>query len=117
MTEQRAIYKTGNDDDLKELLASNCCKRFDTGIWEPPTHAQWSVILKHLGWSQRDYAAKLGLDWNEKDGCKSFRRWKADPEKVSANGYAKTPYTAWRLLLVEAGLVVEKENSLYKAAE
>ena len=92
MSEKRSSYNTGNDGqlppDVMEVYASP--------NYRPPTSNEVRVLLRSKGWTGSHAAQLVGVD------SRAVRRWTADE---AAKTFHPIPYSAWRLLLLEAGMV------------
>ncbi len=109
MSEDRAEYRIdGVDLTLKELASRSCSRRFDDPQYRPPTPLEIDGLIKLAGWSQREAALVVGANFTPGKGSTTIRKWRA---KEGAPEHRVIPYAAWRLMLLEAGVVVlEKEN-------
>ena len=58
--------------------------------YQPPTFEALRVVMKSQGWTGAKVAALVGVD------SRTVRRWTGNERPV--------PYSAWRLLLIYAGL-------------
>lgn len=75
---------------------------YASGNYEPPPPKVIRALRNLAGWSQNDVAKLVGVGFNPKKGSTTIRKWETDP----ANSEHRTiPYAAWRLMLLEAGIV------------
>lgn len=79
--------------------------RFDEAGYVHPNYEDVRLLKDRSGLSASELARLCGLA----DG-RNFRKWTAPPGKQTA----KIPYSAWRLLLIECGLV---EREMQRAAD
>jgi hypothetical protein len=70
---------------------------FSNPAYQPPDHNDVRAVADLLGYTGDQLATVVGA----KDG-RAVRRWLAPP---TAKSHAQIDYAAWRLLLLEAGLV------------
>jgi hypothetical protein len=92
MSEPGSHYYTGNNDRLPPEVLEVCT----SNNYRPPTSNEVRILLRSKGWTGSHAARLVGVD------SRAVRRWTADE---SAKTYHQIPYSAWRLLLLEAGLV------------
>jgi hypothetical protein len=105
MSEKKATYKVGDGPTLDDLRDLPCALPFaDTG-YKHPTPAQVDALIKAAGWSQNDAAKIVGVNFNPTKGSTTIRKWR------TASRYEESraiPYSAWRLMLIAAGVVKEE---------
>lgn len=104
MSEQRAMYNTGTTISPQDLATRPCCLPYADPGYRPPTPEEVSALIKGMGWSQNDAAKICGANYNPDKGSTTVRRWQTP---ASAADSREIPYAAWRLLLINAGLVRE----------
>ncbi|MCW9024070.1 MAG: hypothetical protein OQK73_05255 [Gammaproteobacteria bacterium] len=68
----------------------------------PPTPEEVAALTELAGWSQRETALIVGVNYNPKKGSTTVRKWKAP---VSSPEHRAIPFAAWWLLLEAAGVV------------
>lgn len=109
MSETRAEYKIDGAGLTKEDLARrNCSRRFDDPLFRPPTAEEVDGLIKLAGWSQREAALIVGANFTPGKGSTTIRKWRA---KEGAPEHRAIPYAAWRLMLLESGVVdLEREK-------
>ena len=95
-TDRHAIFSR------RQLLASPASRRFDDPDYRPPTPEEVRSLLHLARWSPRDAARRLGADADLDAGARRVRSWCA---RRDDDEYRPIPYAAWRLGLIEAGLV------------
>jgi len=109
MSENRASYNAGT---LPETLAAfknrDCARLYTDDHYRPPEPEEVNQLIILCGWSQNDAAKLVGVKWDTKKGSSTIRKWKSQKAK---NDYREIPYSAWRLMLIYAG-VVGTENGL-----
>jgi len=71
--------------------------RYDAPAYHPPTPSDVRAVIDMLGLTADQVAALVGM----KNG-RAVRRWLAPDDSKT---HAQIDYAAWRLLLIEAGLV------------
>jgi len=64
--------------------------------YQPPTPSDIRALLRQLGLKSSEVARVVGVS------SETVRRWQTSTE---SSGHKPMPYGAWRLLLIEAGLV------------
>ena len=64
--------------------------------YQPPTPADIRSVIRRLGLKSSEVARVVGVS------SETVRKWQTSTE---SSGYKPMPYGAWRLLLIEAGLV------------
>jgi hypothetical protein len=100
-------YNITNEPDIDkdnieiELLKSSSIKLFSDPLYQAPTSSEVVKMAQYLGLSQRKLANLVGVHSNDK-GSSTIRKWKAPEDKTE---HRPIPYAAWRLMLIEAGLV------------
>lgn len=100
-------YSVANTPDINkedigaELLQSPSIKLFSDPLYRAPTSNEVIKVANYLGLSQRKLANLVGVHSNDK-GSSTIRKWKAPEDKTE---HRPIPYAAWRLMLIEAGLV------------
>lgn len=102
MSEKAAGYKVGDGLSLDEFKELPCALVFSDPDYLPPTPGEIDQLIKAAGWSQNGTAKLVGVSFNPAKGSVTVRRWRA--EKGSSN-HREIPYSAWRLLLINAGVV------------
>lgn len=104
MNDKTQKYNTGNPlpMTLDAFSKRGCAKLYTDEDYEPPTPDEVAQLIKLAGWSQNDAAKKVGVKWDTKKGSSTIRKWKSDK---SLKDHREIPYSAWRLMLLEAGVV------------
>ena len=104
MSQQRPVY-SGHSNIPRTLEAFKnrpCALPLDDPDYRSPEPEELAALISIMGWSQNVVAKKTGVRWDPKKGSSTVRRWKTaktDPE------HRDIPNAAWRLLLLEAGVV------------
>lgn len=75
---------------------------FDSGNYEPPTPEDVRTLRRLVGWSQADAAKIVGVNFNQGKGSTTIRKWET---AKSSSEHRTIPYSAWRLMLLHAGVV------------
>ena len=70
--------------------------------YEPPTPDMVDALIRLAGWSQTETAKIVGVSFNPKKGSTTIRKWRSP---VDSKEHRSIPYSAWRLMLLSAGLV------------
>jgi hypothetical protein len=111
MSEKRGVYDVGGSlpASLDVYKNRNCCLPFSHVDYEPPKPEDVGHLIELMGWSQNDTAKLAGVSWNPLKGSPTVRRWKAPSDKDSSR---VIPYSAWRLLLICAGVVDIEQDLL-----
>jgi len=94
MSEERATYRTSKSPG--KLPGGTLLKYTDPGYQEP-TFEDVRTLKEISGKTGRELSELVGLKDN-----RTFRKWTAPP---GASQKAQIPYSAWRLLLIELGIV------------
>ncbi|MGJ0490056.1 helix-turn-helix domain-containing protein [Methylobacter sp.] len=84
-----------------------CALPFSHPDYVPPTPQEVDRLIKLKGWSQSEAAALVGVSFSPKKGSSTIRKWRTKPESDDAR---PIPYSAWRLLLLYAGVVAIDEG-------
>jgi len=93
------MYKYYTLEEFKEQPF--CLPRTDERYIHPEPK-DVATLLKLAGWSQNDAAKLVGVSHDVKRGSSTIRKWKSDKAKKE---YREIPYSAWRLMLLYAGVV------------
>lgn len=93
MSEQHPKYATKNEAKLRE----STLKRFDEDGYEHPTGDDVRALKAVSGLTGRELCTIAGVA-----DQRSWRRWSQDAADAGAR---QIPYSAWRLLLLELGIV------------
>jgi len=92
-----------------------CGKGIEHPDFVLPTPAEIKRLRNLLGFSQVDLAKFVGVSWNVKKGSSSVRKW----ETLEGKEMRKISLSAWKLMLIKAGLVViepiDKGKNHYEA--
>jgi len=99
-----AFYDTGGalPISLEAFRNRPCALSFGNPAYVPPTPQEVDRLIKLVGWSQSSVAMLVGVTYNPKKGSSTIRKWRASVEK---DDYREIPYSAWRLMLLYAGVV------------
>lgn len=103
MSESPASY--GSDalpQTLDAFSNKDCSRLFVDECYVTPTPDEIDQLIKLAGWSQNDAAKLVGVKWDVKKGSSTIRKWKSDKSKKDNR---PIPYSAWRLMLIYAGVV------------
>ncbi|WP_085944393.1 hypothetical protein [Hahella chejuensis] len=98
MTEEKGIYETQTQG---EKLTQGTLEPFASPNYHPPKESDVRLLLRIAGLTGAEAGKLVGVD------ARSVRRWCAPPD---TSNHRPIPYSAWRLLLIEAGLVPGKQN-------
>lgn len=104
MSQSLPVYavKKGAPASLAVFKGRRCARPYSDPSYSLPSPVEVDALIKLMGWSQSDVAKLLGVTYNPKKGSSTVRKWRADP---SSKDYRQIPYSAWRLLLLYAGVV------------
>lgn len=91
---------------LEALRNRPCALPFTDENYTPPTPQEIDQLIKLAGWSQNDAAKLIGVSWDTKRGSSTIRKWKTEDANNTSRGI---PYSAWRLMLIYAGVVAPEE--------
>ncbi len=100
--ETRAPYRLPGAEEFADLASRDCCRLFSDPLYRAPTPEEVTGLIKLAGWSQTDTAKLVGVTFDPKKGSQTIRRWRSP---VHSGEHRAIPYSAWRLLLLHAGLV------------
>ena len=103
MTQEHTHYGPKNTPTMAEMAHRPCTRRFSDPGYIPPTWSDLRDLMALMGWQGADVAAITGAASTAKAGSRTVRRWTADPDKTQEA--RNIPYAAWRLLLIESGIV------------
>ncbi len=109
MSEKRATYQAvaAAPATLAAFKGRQCALPFSHPDYVPPTPVEVDALTKLMGWSQNDTAKLVGVTYNPKKGSSTIRKWRA---ATTSDDYREIPYSAWRLLLLYAGVVSVEEG-------
>lgn len=98
------IYDVGGSlpISLEAFRNRPCALPFSHAAYVPPTPEEVNRLIKLVGWSQSVTAKLVGVNYVPKKGSSTIRKWQASVEK---DDYREIPYSAWRLMLLYAGVV------------
>ena len=104
MSQSQPPYDTGGavPASLDAFKGRPCVLPFSDPNYIPPTPGEIDQLIKLCEWSQNDTAKLVGITYNPKKGSSTIRKWRA---KTTSDDYRAIPYSAWRLLLLYAGVV------------
>lgn len=94
MSEERGKYDVAGT--ASELPAGTLV-RFTDPAYQAPTPADIRTLKEISGMTGRELCALVGVE-----DQRTWRRWS---QEASAPGARQMPYSAWRLLLIELGLI------------
>lgn len=106
MTETRARYEV---DRRPGVLPRGTLKRYTDPEYTPPTPADVRTLKAISGLTGRELSELAGMDDH-----RTWRRWSQDEDQA---GHRRIPYSAWRLLVLELGLVSHQEVGATRVAE
>ena len=108
--ENTPVYGLGlsSDEVLAALESKSCTLLFADPCYQPPSAAEVAGLIKVMGWSQRQVANIVGVASNQK-GSSAVRKWKTTEGMPE---HRAIPYAAWRLLLLEAGVVSHPDSEI-----
>lgn len=98
MTEDRATYEVPGEEVRREARLP-----YSDPDYSPPTPNEVRALLRKAGWTGSQAARRAGVDG------RTIRKW--------TGGERDIPYSAWRLLLIEAGFELEGRPRLDRSAE
>jgi len=101
--ETRTEYSVGNvpPKSIEAFYNRRCALPFNHPDYQKPSPEEVDALIKIMGWSQRQVANLVGIACNDR-GSSTVRKWKT---KADLDDYRPIPYSAWRLLLIYAGVV------------
>ena len=96
MTDHQATYTTSTS---KLQITSKHLLKYDEPGYVPPSYKEVKLLKDMSGMTGGQLANLAGVNQ------RTFRKWLAPPE---AQNSAQIPYAAWRLLLIECGIIEGK---------
>lgn len=81
-----------------------CALPFDHLNFALPSPEIVDSMIRAVGWSEREVAKIVGLNYDLAKGCAPIRHWRGVAHIAE---YQQIPYSVWRLLLLTAGLVTQ----------
>lgn len=102
MSENAAVYQIERQAPvtLETMQHWASVRLFSDHRYQEPTPWQVAAFLDFTGWTQEMIANTVGVAFDRGKGSTTIRRWRMQSE----NGRV-IPYSAWRLLLLKAGVV------------
>lgn len=99
-----AFYDTGGSlpSSLDGFKNRPCALPYGNTAYVPPTPQEVDRLIKLAGWSQTSAARLVGVTYNPKKGSSTIRKWRTNVDK---DDHREIPYSAWRLMLLYAGVV------------
>lgn len=108
MSNELPKYKLSNTPDtLNEFSKKACCLLFIDPNYSKPAPMDIKSLQSLMSWSQNDIAKMTGVNYREDKGSTTVRKW-CSPEH--SNEHRAIPYSAWRLLLIYAGIAHADEQ-------
>jgi hypothetical protein len=102
MSEEKAVYNVGAMITLNDLKQLPSARLFSDPGYIGPTPGEVDALIKAAGWSQNEAAKIVGVTFNPAKGSQTIRKWRAP---FTSPEYREIPYSAWRLMLLHAGVV------------
>jgi len=104
MSEQKGQYKTESKSDLtkEQILSWSCSLPFRDVDYQAPKPEQVAALIVFAGWSQVEAAKIIGVSYTAGKGSSAIRRYKSAANMESTRAI---PYAAWRLMLLNAGVI------------
>jgi len=104
MNENAVIYKKPDTVPmtLNAFAGLPCSLPSTDERYQPPTPEQVGQLINLASWSQNDAAKLVGVSWDTRRGSSTIRKWKSEKGHKE---HREIPYSAWRLLLLLAGVV------------
>lgn len=108
MSEERAIYNVGQIKPTSPdaFKGRACTLPFGHPDYKPPEPYEVAALTELLGLSQVHTANLVGVKSDPKKGSTTVRKWKTE----RGNERRQIPYSAWRLLLLYAGIVTVEDG-------
>jgi len=103
MSEKPATYKVTTSGPLAPSVLKRraCCLPITNSRYRQPNRMEIEAVIEHIGCTQSYFAQFLGVASSSR-GSSTVRRWLTSAESGEGRGI---PYAAWRLSLVESGIV------------
>jgi len=102
--ENTPIYDVGGSPpvSLDGFRNLPCALPYSNAAYVPPTPEEVDRLIDLAGWSQNVTAKLVGVTYNPKKGSSTVRKWRT---AVGKDDSREIPYSAWRLMLLYAGVV------------
>ncbi len=111
MNEIKPLYQTGGSPPITlDAFKNRACTRLFVEGYKQPEPEEVKALIKLCGWSQTKVAKIVGVVYDIKKGSSTIRKWQTAKEKGKSS--AAIPYSAWRLLLIYAGVVDSNDDIL-----
>lgn len=107
MTESKGRYAAATPQTVTAFRNRPCSRSYASGEYEPPTPEEVTALVQLAGWSQRQVAEITGARFDPRKGSTTVRKWRTPKGKPE---HREIPYSAWRLLLLHAGVVTFEEE-------
>ncbi len=103
MSEPAALYRVSRIATMSgsALKRRPCCLPCSHRRYQPPDADEINALIEYAGWTQQQFAQVVGVSTSSR-GSSTVRRWTCAPDSES---YRAMPYSAWRLALLESGLI------------
>lgn len=107
MSEERGEYIVKQQTEIiqwERFLKSGCLKPYSSKKYKAATRNDIATLIDREQWSELDVANMVGVQFDPEKGRGSttVKNW-LRPE--GSNAHRKITYAAWRLMLINAGLV------------
>lgn len=112
MSEVPAKYDASTSQiTIAEFSKKACTRLFIDPEYSSPLSDDIKQLRDLMGWSQTDIAKMTGVNFSKGKGSTTVRKWCAS---TTSNEHRQIPYSAWRLLLIYAGLAKPDEYKRQK---
>ncbi len=108
MSQSRPTYARGTPATIDAFKSRRCTLPYSAPDYREPTPTEVDALIKLVGWSQNDAAMLIGVTYNPKKGSSTIRKWRTKDQ--SSKDYRQIPYSAWRLMLLYAGVVTVEDG-------
>lgn len=102
MSTERPIYGNNTTTIPKTLAAfRNHPSTLPSQLgYQKPDAETVKALMEIMGWTQNQVAIMTGVNFTKEKGSSTVRRW-----KTLSKDHKQIPYSAWRLMLLVAGIV------------
>ena len=106
MREDRGQYLTNSSEpQTAEAFRNHPCTLPFADGYQPPSASTVTAFIQMTGWQHKKIAGITGVVYTHEKGSPTVRRWKSKGKE-----FRQIPYSAWRLLLLAAGVVEISED-------
>jgi hypothetical protein len=109
--EKSGTYSAVAIPRTKEAFRNRACSLpYNHPDYVAPGPEEVAALIELAGFSQNQTAKLAGVKYDPLKGSSTVRKWKAKRDRKE---YRQIPYSAWRLLLLYAGVVTIDDGYFY----